>query len=69
MLTGKQERVLDYIRRYVASNGEPPTMAEIGKYFLMPSSASVHSIVVALEREGRITRVPNVSRGIRLAQS
>ena len=32
----------------------------------MTSSASVHSILSALEREGLIKRIPNVSRGIEL---
>jgi len=32
----------------------------------MSSSASVHSILSALEREGLIRRIPNVSRGIEL---
>ncbi|MFN2514361.1 MAG: LexA family protein, partial [Pyrinomonadaceae bacterium] len=41
-------------------------MAEIGKQFQMSSSASVHSILSTLEREGLIKRIPNVSRGIEL---
>jgi repressor LexA len=32
----------------------------------MSSSASVHSILSALEREGLIKRIPNISRGIEL---
>ena len=66
MLNGKQERVMEFIRRYVASNQQPPTIAEIGRYFQMTSSASVHAIVVALEDEGLITRTPHVARGIAL---
>jgi repressor LexA len=34
----------------------------------MSSSASVHSILSALEREGLIKRIPNVSRGIELVK-
>jgi repressor LexA len=34
----------------------------------MTSSASVHSILSALEREGLIKRIPNVSRGIELVK-
>jgi repressor LexA len=48
------------------ANKQPPTIAEIGKHFKMSSSASVHSILIALEREGLIKRIPNVSRGIEL---
>ena len=43
-------------------------MAEIGQQFQMSSSASVHGILLALEREGLIKRIPNVSRGIELVQ-
>ena len=65
-VTAKQRRVYDFIRRYMESNEEPPTMAEIGRQFQMSSSASVHAILSALEKEGLIKRIPNVSRGIEL---
>ena len=78
-ITAKQRRVYDFIRRYMESNQEPPTMAEIGRQFQMRSSASVHGILIALERdlsvvlafnerEGLIKRIPNVSRGIELVE-
>jgi len=65
-ITPKQVRIYDFIKNYFESNREAPTIAEIGKQFGMSSSASVHQVLVALEREKLITRVPNVSRGIRL---
>ena len=67
-ITAKQKRIYDFIRRYMESNQEPPTIAEIGRQFEMSSPASVHSILTALEREGLIKRIPNVSRGIQLVQ-
>jgi repressor LexA len=67
-VTAKQRRVYEFIRRYIDSNHEPPTIAEIGRQFQMSSSASVHAILVALEREGLIKRIPNVSRGIEIVQ-
>ena len=67
-VTAKQKRVYDFIRRYMESNEEPPTMAEIGRQFQMSSSASVHAILSTLEKEGLIKRIPNVSRGIELIQ-
>lgn len=66
MITQKQERILNFIRRYNESNKETPTIAEIGRQFQMRSSASVHQVLTILEREKLITRVPNISRGIRL---
>ena len=61
-VTAKQRRVFEFIRRYMESNQEPPTIAEIGRQFQMSSSASVHSILSNLEREGLIKRIPNVNR-------
>src|SRR5438046_6555474 len=65
-VTARQRQVYDFISRFVEVNKQPPTIAEIGKQFKMSSSASVHSILSALEREGLIKRIPNVSRGIEL---
>ncbi|HEX6044819.1 MAG TPA: transcriptional repressor LexA [Pyrinomonadaceae bacterium] len=67
-VTAKQRRVFEFIRRYIESNHEPPTIAEIGRQFQMSSSASVHAILIALEREGLIKRIPNVSRGIQVVE-
>lgn len=64
--TVKQQRVLEFIRRYLVSNGESPTIKEIGQFFQMGSPASVHRILGDLESQGLIKRVANVSRGIRL---
>ena len=67
-VTARQRQVYEFIRRYLEVNNQPPTIAEIGKHFQMTSPASVHSIVSALEREGLIKRIPNVSRGIELIE-
>ena len=67
-VTAKQRRIFDFIRRYIDSNHEAPTIAEIGRQFQMRSSASVHAVLTALEREGLIKRIPNVSRGIQIVQ-
>ena len=67
-VTARQRQVFDFISRFNETHKQPPTIAEIGKQFKMSSSASVHSILMALEREGLIKRIPNVSRGIELIQ-
>jgi repressor LexA len=67
-VTARQRQVHEFISRYIETNNQPPTIAEIGKQFQMTSSASVHSILSALEREGLIKRIPNVSRGIELVK-
>src|SRR5688572_8333619 len=65
-ITARQRQVYEFISRYQEVHNQPPTIAEIGKQFHMSSPASVHSILSALEREGFIKRIPNVSRGIEL---
>lgn len=65
-ITSRQKKILDFIGRYIEVHDQPPTIAEIGKQFSMTSSASVHHILSVLEHEGRIKRIPNVSRGIEL---
>src|ERR1043166_1016602 len=67
-VTVKQQRVYEFIRGDIESNEEPPTIAEIGKHFQISSSASVHGILSALEREGLIKRTPNISRGIQIVK-
>src|SRR3989449_11365367 len=67
-VTARQRQVYEYICRYLEPHKQPPTIAEIGKQFQMSSSASVHSILSALEREGLIKRIPNVSRGIEIVK-
>jgi repressor LexA len=65
-VTARQRQVYEFISRYIEVNNQPPTIADIGKHFKMGSSASVHSILQALEQEGLIRRIPHVSRGIEL---
>ena len=67
-VTARQRQVHEFICRYLETQKQPPTIAEIGKQFQMSSSASVHSILSVLEREGLIKRIPNVSRGIEIVK-
>ena len=67
-ITPKQRRIFEFIRRIIESNQEAPTIAEIGRHCQMRSSASVHAVLTALEREGLIKRTPNVSRGIEIVE-
>jgi len=67
-VTARQRQVFQFISRYIEVHKQPPTIAEIGHHFKMSSSASVHNIISALEREGLITKIPNVSRGIEIVK-
>jgi len=63
-ISKRQREVYDYLSRFVNAHGHAPTIAEIQKHFRLSSPATVHGLLSALEREGMIRRVPNVSRGI-----
>ena len=67
-VTARQRQVFEFISRFIEVHKQPPTIAEIGRHFKMSSSASVHNIISALEREGLITKIPNVSRGIEIVK-
>lgn len=68
MLPPKQEQILKFIRDYIESNTESPTIEEICKRFDLRSAATVHQHLGSLEKAGLITRVPNVARGVRLIE-
>ena len=67
-LTARQQKVLDWIRRYLESTGMPPTRAEIaaGLGFRTASSAEDH--LRALARKGVLLMTPGASRGLRLRE-
>jgi len=67
-VTARQRQVFEFISRLIVVHKQLPTLAEIGRHFKMSSSASVHNIISALEREGLITKIPNVSRGIEIVK-
>ena len=60
--------VYEVIKRRIQSNGEAPTIAEICAELGYRSPATVHRVLAQLEDEQLITRIPNVSRGIRLSE-
>ena len=67
-VTPRQRQVYEFISRHIDVHKLPPTIAEIGRHFKMSSSASVHSILSALEREGLIKRFPMSVAGIELVK-
>jgi SOS-response transcriptional repressor LexA len=63
-LTARQASILDYLRAFIAENGHPPTLREIGRHFGIKSSNGVHDNLRALERKGYIAIAPEKARGI-----
>ncbi|MGD0235165.1 MAG: MarR family transcriptional regulator [Syntrophorhabdales bacterium] len=64
--TYKQGRHLTYIYYYTKLYGRPPAESEIQQYFKV-SPPSQHQMILTLEKNGLVTRVPGVPRSIRLS--
>ena len=63
-LTGRQQKIIDFIQETVRERGYPPTVREIGDAVGLTSSSSVHSQLANLERKGLIKRDPTKPRAI-----
>jgi len=67
MLTGREARILRYIRRYVARYECGPTLREIAERFGIPSLRRVAADLDALQKKGCIRWTPGLARSIELA--
>lgn len=65
-LSPRQERILTFIRRYLAENDYPPTIREIGQAAGISSTSVVKYNLERLQEMGYIDRSREVSRGLRL---
>ncbi len=65
-LTKRQKEIFDFIRRYAAKTGYPPTVREIGKAVGLHSSSTVHAHLSNLEKVGLLRRDPSKPRAIEL---
>lgn len=63
-LTRRQKQILDFLQSYIRSHGLAPSFEEIADHFGFASLATVHEHLTNLERQGRIRRAHNLSRGI-----
>ena len=67
MLTQLEQRILEFIRGYIAHHGQGPTLTEIGAAMDIKSKGTVHRYVQALTNKGALEHVERGWRGIRLA--
>ena len=65
-LTKRQQEIFDFIKRYSARHGYPPTVRDIGKAVGLASSSTVHQHLANLERIGMLRRDPSKPRAIEL---
>ncbi len=66
-LTKRQKSIFEFIRDKIQNRGYGPTVREIGESFDIKSPNGVMCHLKALEKKGLITREPNMSRAIQLA--
>ena len=65
-LTKKQIEVLDYLKKYKAEHGYPPSVREIGKALGLSSPATVQAHLTRLKNAGVITNSSNKFRTIEI---
>ncbi|CAN5603069.1 transcriptional repressor LexA [soil metagenome] len=65
-LTKRQQEIFDFIKRYSARHGYPPTVRDIGKAIGLTSSSTVHAHLSNLEKVGMLRRDPTKPRAIEL---
>jgi repressor LexA len=65
-LTKRQQEIFDFIRKYSAKYGYPPTVRDIGKAVGLASSSTVHAHLSNLEKVGLLRRDPSKPRAIEL---
>jgi Mn-dependent DtxR family transcriptional regulator len=63
--TDKQGQYLAFIYYYTKVNGQPPAEADMQRYFRV-TPPSVHQMVLTLEANGFIGRIPGQGRSIHL---
>ncbi|MBA2793282.1 MAG: transcriptional repressor LexA [Thermoleophilaceae bacterium] len=65
-LTKRQQEIVDFIKKYSAKYGYPPTVRDIGKAIGLTSSSTVHAHLSNLEKVGLLRRDPTKPRAIEL---
>ena len=57
MLSAKQQKVFDYIKRHIQHHGYAPSIREIKEELQYRSTSPIHELLVRIEAKGYIKRV------------
>ncbi len=68
-LTNRQKQILNYIKKYIATHGYPPTIREIGAATDTSSTATIHAHLTNLEKKGFIRKQGTKNRALELLVS
>ena len=63
-LTKRQKEIFEFVKKYSAKHGYPPTVRDIGKAIGLTSSSTVHAHLANLEKLGLLKRDPSKPRAI-----
>jgi repressor LexA len=66
VLSGKRQQILEFIAECLRERGYPPSVREIGEAVGLTSSATVHTHLAVLQREGYLQRDPTKPRAIQV---
>ena len=66
VLSGKRLQILNFIADSQRDRGYPPSVREIGQAVGLTSSATVHTHLAVLQREGYLSRDPSKPRAIQV---
>jgi len=66
VLSGKRLQILNFIAERQRERGYPPSVREIGEAVGLTSSATVHTHLAVLQREGYLSRDPSKPRAIQV---
>lgn len=66
LLTDRQQQILDTIKKYIAKNGYPPTVREIGSILNLSSPATIHFHLNRLENKRYIKKNKTKNRSLEL---
>jgi repressor LexA len=64
VLSGKRLQILNFISDSMRDRGYPPSVREIGEAVGLTSSATVHTHLAVLQREGYLSKDPSKPRAI-----
>ena len=65
-LTGRQNFILEVLKKLIAKNGYPPTVREIGEEAHLSSPATIHFHLKQLEEKGYIKKDDNKNRTLEI---
>ena len=68
MLTPKQKKIFEYIKKYIKENDYSPSLEEVGKRFKLAKS-TIHEHVETLREKGYLNKLDYQARAIEITEN